>query len=297
MRHFKRISLFLCVNLAVILILTIVSIVFGFRSYMTPYGLDYVSLAILAAFFGFGGSFISLFFSKSMAKWMHKVKVIQTPRNSEESKLFEVVSSISHNLGINMPEVGIYNSPEVNAFATGWSRNHSLVAVSSGLLQAMNSRELEGVLAHEMAHVANGDMVTMVLLQGVINTFVIFAARAIAFFVEKFLTNDEKISYLLYWVLTILFEIVFGILASMIVFAFSRHREFRADSGGAKFVGKANMIAALKRLQELTGHIDTRQKSFATMKISDKPARFGRLFSTHPSLDERIEVLQKAQIS
>lgn len=297
MRFLKRIFLFLVVNIAIIAILTTVVSVFGIRPYLTPYGLDLTSLAIYSAIIGFAGSFISLFLSKLMAKWMMKVRVITSSQDAHEAKLVHIIQNIAQGLNMKMPEVGIYPSPEVNAFATGWSKNHALVAVSAGLLREMDDTELEGVLAHEMAHVANGDMVTMTLVQGILNTFVIFASRVAAYGVSKFLAKNEEIGYLSYYLIAIVFQIVFGILASLVVFAFSRYREFRADYGGARFVGKQKMIAALKRLDQLSQKIDSRQKSLATMKISDKKSHFGRLFSTHPSIDERIERLQRASIS
>ncbi len=296
MRFIKRIFLFLVVNIAIIFILTTIVSVFGISPYLTPYGLNLTSLAIYSAIIGFAGSFISLFLSKVMAKWMMKVQVIKSAKDPHEAKLVQIISNIAQGLHMKMPEVGIYPSMEVNAFATGWSKNHSLVAVSEGLLREMNDSELEGVLAHEMAHVANGDMVTMTLVQGIMNTFVIFAARVAAYGVSKFLSNNEQIGYFSYYLISILFQIIFGILASTIVFAFSRHREFRADMGGAKFVGKQKMIAALQKLEHLTNRIDVRQKSMATMKISDKPKRM-LLFSSHPPLSVRIERLQKASIS
>ena len=297
MRFIKRIFLFLVVNLAIIVVLGAVVTIFGIRPYLTPYGLDLKALAIFSVIIGFTGSFISLFMSKVSAKWMMRVAVIHQSRNSQEANLIQVITNISQRLGITMPEVGVYPSPEVNAFATGWSRNHSLVAVSEGLLREMDARELEGVLAHEMAHIANGDMVTMTLVQGIMNTFIIFAARVVAFFVGKFLSRNEDLGRLSYFLLSIFFEIVFGIFASILVMAYSRRREFRADEGGAKFVGKVKMLAALKKLGQLSQKIDTRQKSLATMKISDKPGRFGRIFSTHPSIEERIERLQKAKMA
>lgn len=291
----KRLFFFCLVNIAIIVVLGTIMTVFNVQPYLTDQGLNLTSLLIFAAVIGFTGSFISLFLSKWMVKWTMKVKLIKSPQSHQESKLVEIISRIAAQLGINTPEIGIYPSGEVNAFATGWGKNHSLVAVSAGLLDAMNEDELEGVLAHEMAHISNGDMVTMVLIQGVINTFIIFAARVAAFAVQKFLGKDnEAIGGLSYWLTSIAFEIVFGILASTIVFWFSRRREFRADLGGAKFVGKNKMIAALKKLETLHGKIDTRQKSMATMKISDKPRRL--LFASHPPLADRIKALQQAQI-
>ncbi len=298
MSFIKRIFFFILVNVAVIAILMTITSVFGIEPYLTPYGLNLTSLAIYAAIIGFTGSFISLFLSKWMAKTMMGVKVIKHPGNHEESKLVEIISRLAQQGGFTMPEVGIYNSPEVNAFATGWGKNHSLVAVSAGLLQEMDANEIEGVLAHEMSHVANGDMVTMTLIQGVVNTFVIFAARAAAYAVQTALGKDnEAVGGLSYWITSIIFEIIFGILASTIVFWFSRRREFAADYGAAQFVGKQKMIAALKRLQQLTDRIDPSQKSLATMKISDRPSGFMALFSTHPRLEQRIEALQKAMVS
>ena len=229
---------------------------------------------------------------------MMGVKVIKHPGDHEESKLVEIISRLAQQGGFKMPEVGIYDSPEVNAFATGWGRNHSLVAVSAGLLHEMDDSEIEGVLAHDMAHVANGDMVTMTLIQGVVNTFVIFAARVAAYAVQTAMSRDnEAVGGLAYWITSIVFEIIFGVLASTIVFWFSRRREFAADYGAAQFVGKQKMIAALKRLQQLTNKIDPSQKSLATMKISDRPSSFMAIFSTHPRLEQRIEALQKAMIS
>ena len=283
------------VNIAVILLLTVVASVFKIDLYyLKPYGLDLKALLIFSAIIGFAGSFISLLLSKQMAKWMMKVKVIKEAHGAHEKKLIEVVSRIAAQLGIRMPEVGIYSSPEVNAFATGRSRNHSLVAVSSGLLQELNEDELEGVLAHEMAHIANGDMVTMTLLQGVINTFVIFLSRVVAYAVMNALgKGGREMGYFMYYIVAIVFQIIFGMIASTIVFAFSRRREFRADRGGAEFVGKAKMIAALRKLSTLTDRVDRRQSSLATMKISDKRGRFGKIFSTHPSMEERILKLEQ----
>ena len=298
MSFFKRIFFFILVNVAVVAILMTVTTVFGIEPYLNAKtGLNLTSLAIYSAIIGFAGSFISLFISKWMAKSMMGVKVIKHPHSPEQVQLFETVQRLAQQGDFKMPEVGIYNSPEVNAFATGWGKNHSLVAVSSGLLQEMNHNEVEGVLAHEMAHIANGDMVTMTLIQGVVNTFVIFAARAAAYAVQIALGKDqEEIGGLAYWLTSIVFEIVFGILASLIVFWFSRRREFEADFGGAKFVGKQKMIAALKRLQELSNKIDPSQKSLATMKISDRPSGFMAAFSTHPRLEDRIAALQKAMV-
>jgi heat shock protein HtpX len=292
MNFIKRIALFLLANIAIMVIITTIFYVFGIGNYLTPYGLNIVSLLIYSVVVGFVGSFFSLLFSKPMAKWMMKVQIIATPHDPQEKRLIDVIAKIASRQNIKMPEVGIYPSPEVNAFATGYSQKNALVAVSAGLLENFSDDELEGVLAHEMAHITNGDMVTMTLLQGVINTFVIFAARTVAFFVGKFLSRNEDLSRLSYYLLTILFEIVFGILASVIVLGFSRYREFRADAGGAKFSSKEKMIACLKKLKTMQELIDTEKKSLATMKISDKKSKFGNIFSSHPSLDERIKALE-----
>ena len=299
MRVFKRIALFLLVNIAIIALISIIASVFKLDIYyLKPNGLDLKALLIFSILIGFIGSLISLFLSKRIAKWMLKVRVIKTPQNTDDSRLVEIISRIATQRGTKVPEIGIYPSKEVNAFATGWSKNHSLIAVSEGLLQEMNQDELEGVLAHEMTHVTNGDMVTMVLLQGVLNTFVIFLSRVVAYVVMNALgRGGREMGYFSYYLMSIVFQIVFGILASMIVFSFSRRREFRADLGGAQVVGKSKMIAALKRLQQLSNKVDTKQQSLSTMKISDKRGRFGRVFSTHPSLEKRIEVLQKTMVN
>ncbi|MCK5460623.1 protease HtpX [Candidatus Gracilibacteria bacterium] len=298
MTAFKRIFFWFLINAAVIaVIMTIVS-VFGLDiHYLKPYGLDLKSLAILSLLWGFAGSFISLCLSKFLAKRMLGVKIIDQPQNHDEIFLTEIIGRLASQGGFKTPEIGIYASPEVNAFATGATKNSSLVAVSQGLLNEMDKDEIEGVIAHEMAHIQNGDMVTMALLQGVINAFVIFFARVAAYAVQTALgKSGDEIGGLAYWVTSILFEILFSALASVIVFAFSRWREYRADFGGASFVGKQKMIAALKRLQNTQNKIDSRQKSLSTMKIANK-ASFARFFSTHPRLDDRIKRLQQAPIS
>jgi len=230
MAWIKRIFFFVLTNIAVIAVLMTVTSIFGLESYLTPAGLNLTSLAIFALIIGFTGSFISLFLSKWMAKTMMKVRIIKTPGNDEEAFIMQTVEHIAQQAGFKTPEVGIYESREINAFATGASKNNSLVALSRGLLEAMNRDEVEGVIAHEMAHINNGDMVTMTLIQGVINTFVVFAARAIAYAVQMFLNRGEEggVGGFVYWGLSILFEIVFGILASVIVFSFSRWREYGA---------------------------------------------------------------------
>jgi len=294
----KRILFFLLTNIAVIALVSVVLSVFNVAPYLTGTGLDYNSLLIFSALFGFAGAFVSLFISKWMAKHAFGVKVFDRPESPAERLVFETVERLAHTLNIGMPEVGIYDSPEANAFATGWNKNNALVAVSTGLAQNMTKEELEGVLGHEMSHVANGDMVTLTLIQGVVNTFVIFFARIAAYGVQTFLSRDgdgEGVGMLAYHVTAIVFEILFGIFASMIVAAFSRHREFRADAGSARLLGQEKMIAALKRLQTLQETlVDPRGKAFATMKISDRPSSFLKLFSSHPPLAERITALERA---
>ncbi len=293
----KRIILFLLTNLAVIVVASFILNLFGVTPYLTQKGLNYQSLFIFALIFGFAGAFISLLLSKTIAIHGYGVKRIQSPSNSEERLLFTTVQSLAQRANIGMPEVGIYNSPEPNAFATGWNKNKSLVAVSTGLLQNMNQQELNGVLGHEISHIANGDMVTMTLLQGVLNTFVIFFARIVAFAIAQVLQKDEEgggISMMAYWLISIVFEIVFGILASLVVLAYSRSREFRADAGSVRLVNKASMIAALHRLQQITAAapVDNRVPSMAAFKISHK-SRFGKWFASHPPLEARIAALEK----
>lgn len=293
----KRILLFLLTNIAVVAVIMTITSVFGLDTrYLTQYGLNLQALAILSLLYGFAGSFISLLLSKKMAKWSTKMQIIENPKTDEEAFLLQKIKHFAEQGGFKMPEVGIYNSPEINAFATGATKNRSLIAVSTGLLQNMERDEIEGVLAHEMAHIQNGDMVTMTLIQGVLNAFVIFFARVAAYAVQKTIAKDnESIGGLSYWLTSIAFEILFGILASTIVYAFSRWREYHADFGGAKFAGKQKMIAALTQLQKSQKLIDPKTKSLATMKISNKQGVM-RFFSTHPTLESRIQRLQMAQI-
>jgi heat shock protein HtpX len=233
-----------------------------------------------------------------MAMHAFNIQLIQTPSNQVESWLSTTVRKLATQRNISMPDVGIYQSPEPNAFATGWNKNKALVAVSTGILETMDQDELEGVLGHEISHVANGDMVTLTLIQGVVNTFVIFFARIAAFFVTQFFRRDgeESGGGFVYYGVAIIFELFFGILASMIVMWFSRYREFRADAGSAKYVGKEKMIKALQRLQQLTNKTpdDNRAPAFNAMMISGH-GRWISLFSSHPPLEKRIEVLEKLQ--
>jgi heat shock protein HtpX len=294
---FHRFALLIITNIAVVALIMFLVSFLGLEPYLTANGLNYESLAILSLVYGFVGSFVSLIFSKQIAKLFHRVKIIQTPHNSKEIQLLELVQKLSHSAKIGMPEVGIYPSKEINAFATGANRNNALVAVSEGLLDQFTLDEMEGVLAHEIAHIRNGDMITMTLLQGIVNAFIIFLSRAAAQLIGSAIARERNSSLngLLYVGLSIGLEIVFGILAMPIVFAFSRHREFRADAGGASFAGKMKMIAALQRLKKMEplAIVGRESRSMATMKISDRRSRFGQLFSTHPNLDARIEALQK----
>jgi len=292
----KRVALFIITNLAVIFILSIVLQLLGVQPYLTQKGINYQALLIFASVFGFGGAFISLLMSKWMAKMAMGVQIIKQPRNADESWLINTVQKLAKQVGVGMPEVGIYQSPDPNAFATGASRNNALVAVSSGLLQNMTQDEVEAVLGHEMSHVANGDMVTLTLLQGILNTFVIFFARIAAYIVSQAVSRNDDSGAVgggVYFLVAIVFQIVFGILASMIVMWFSRFREFRADKGSAKLLGRDKMIKALQRLEQCYDMTtDEKPTSIAAFQISAH-SKFGRLFASHPPLKARIEALQK----
>lgn len=287
----KRVFLFLVTNLAIVLVLSITMSVLGVGNYMTANGLNLGSLLVFAAIMGFGGSFISLAISKWMAKKSMGVQVIESPSNPTERWLVDTIASYAKEVGIKMPEVGIYDSPDVNAFATGMTKNSSLVAVSTGLLQKMTRAEAEAVLGHEIAHAANGDMVTLTLIQGVVNTFVMFFSRVIGNFVDKAIFKTEEGHGPAFYVTMIVTELLLGILASIIVMWFSRQREFRADQGGARFAGRQNMIAALERLNGL--HSEALPEKMAAFGISGgKKSGLMRLFMTHPPLEERIEALK-----
>jgi len=294
----KRIFLFLAANIAILAIISIILSVFNVQPYLTPYGLNYQSLLIYSALFGFVGSFTSLLLSKWLAKTAYSIEIIHAPVGGNELFVYNTVKRLSEQVGIGMPEVGIYHSPEANAFATGWNKNKALVAVSSGLVERMNHTEVEGVLGHEISHIANGDMVTLALIQGVVNTFVIFFARIAAYVVQSLLSRgkeDNQIGGFAYYLTAIAFEIIFGILASIIVMWFSRWREFRADAGSARLLGGAKkMIAALERLQALHDlPVDKRGKSYQSFKISGQPSKFLAMFASHPPLEKRIEALRK----
>lgn len=287
----KRIFLFLITNIAIMLVLSITMKLLGIQPYLDANGLNLGNLLAFAAVMGFGGSFISLAMSKWMAKKSMGVQVIENPSNERERWLFNTIQKYAQEAGIKMPEVGIYESPDVNAFATGMSKNSSLVAVSSGLLQKMTKQEAEAVLGHEIAHAANGDMVTLTLIQGVVNTFVMFLSRVIGHTVDKVVFKTERGTGPAFFITMIVAELVLGILASIIVMWFSRQREFRADNGGARLAGRQNMIAALERLNSL--HSEPLPEKMAAFGISGgKAGGFKRLFMTHPPLEERIAALK-----
>ncbi|MBT0729417.1 protease HtpX [Rosenbergiella nectarea] len=285
-----RIVLFLCTNLAVMAVFGIILSLTGIRSASIP------GLLIMAGLFGFGGSFISLLMSKWMALRSVGGEVIEQPRNETERWLMQVVTQQSQQVGITTPQVAIYHAPDINAFATGARKNASLVAVSTGLLQNMNRDEAEAVIAHEISHVANGDMVTMTLIQGVVNTFVIFISRIIAQVASGFLSSDREEegsngNPLVYFAVATVLELVFGILASIITMWFSRHREFHADAGSAKLVGREKMIAALERLK--TSYEPQEPGTMAAFCINGKQKSLSDLFMSHPPLDKRIEALRQ----
>ena len=287
----KRILLFVATNLAIVVVLSIVAHLLGIDQYLDARGGSLNGLLVFAALFGFGGSLISLAISKWMAKRSMGVEVITHPRNATESWLINAVGAHARNAGIGMPEVGIFESPEPNAFATGASRNNALVAVSTGLLQRMNEREVDAVLGHEISHVANGDMVTLALIQGVVNTFVIFLSRIIGNIVDRTFFRSEDGRGPAYFISVIASEIVLGILASLIVLWFSRWREFRADRGGAKLAGRANMIGALEKLKATHEPLP---QQFAAFGIADGKVAsgFAKLRLSHPPLEERIAALR-----
>lgn len=289
----KRIALFLVTNLAILTVLSISMRLLGFEGLLDQQGIDLNMNAVLvyAAIIGFSGSFISLALSKWSAKNMTGAKVIDHPRNQTEQWLVSTVQRQAQQAGIGMPEVAIYQSDAPNAFATGMNRNSALVAVSSGLMASMSKDEVEAVLAHEVSHVANGDMVTMALIQGVVNTFVIVLSRVIGHLVDRTVFKTERGHGPAYWITSIIAELVLGILASLITRWFSRQREYRADAGAAELVGANKMIAALQRLagsskQALPDQLDA-------MGISGGPSNFSDLFMTHPKLEDRINALRQ----
>lgn len=302
MAWIKRIFLFSIVNILVVLTISLILNVLGVKPYLTHYGIDYESLIVFCLIWGMGGAFISLALSKVMAKWMMGVQIV--PPQTQDHDLRNLVQMV-HDLAKSarlpaMPEVGIYDSPEVNAFATGPTKARSLVAVSTGLLQKMHTNEIKGVLGHEIAHIANGDMVTMTLVQGIVNAFVMFLSRVIAYAIMSAGSRDSdkesQVGHFSYYIVQFVLEIVFMILGSLVVAWFSRKREFRADSGGAKLAGRENMISALEALKRTFESINpSEQPAIQSLKISSKSGGIMRLFSTHPNLDVRIAYLKSGR--
>ena len=289
----KRIFLFLATNIAVLAVLSISMRLLGIDAYMASTGQDPYALLVFAAILGFGGSLISLAMSKFIAKRSTGARVITQPANAEEAWLVSTVQRLATQAGIGMPEVAIYDAPDANAFATGARRNSALVAVSTGLLGKMSKDEVEAVLGHEVAHVANGDMVTLTLIQGVVNTFVIFLSRIIGRFVDQVIFKSERGHGPGFFITVMVAQLVLGIAASMTVAWFSRQREFRADAGGAHLAGRQKMIGALEGLQR-AHEPAVLPDGLQAFGISGGPGRFGRLFMTHPPLPERIAALQSA---
>lgn len=291
----KRIVLFAAVNIAVLAVISLIVELLGLDRYLGGYGFDLPGLLALSAVFGFGGAFISLALSKWMAKSAMGVRLIEQPQGAAEEALVQSVRVHAARLGLAMPEVGIFDSPTLNAFATGARRNRALVAVSSGLLASMDENEVQAVLGHEMTHVANGDMVTLALLQGVLNTFVIFLARIVGTLIDSLMSGERarrEGGGLFYFATVIVLQIVFGVLATLIVMAYSRRREYRADAGGAQLAGRGNMIDALRVLQRAEG--EPLPGQFQAFGIHDgaSSSLLRRLFMSHPPLEERIAALE-----
>ncbi len=292
----KRIILLITTNIAIMLVLSIVVSVLGLDRYLTREGLDLQALLIFSAILGFGGAFISLLLSKWMAKMSMGVRVISEPRTETEQWLVNTVRSQAQQAGIGMPEVGIFDSPDPNAFATGANKNSALVAVSTGLLNNMRRNEVEAVLGHEVSHVANGDMVTLTLIQGVMNTFVFFLARVIGFIVDRVLLKNERDGVGIGYIATVIVaQLVLGILAGMVVAWFSRKREFRADAGGAHLAGTNSMIGALEALRRVHTPTALPEKMQAFGIRSGPPQGWQKLFMSHPPLEERIAALNSAR--
>lgn len=285
-----RILLFLGTNIAVMALLGLVFSLFGIQGLLADNGVDLNLNALLtyAAVIGFSGAFISLFLSKFLAKRSMKVHIIANPENHTERWLIDTVQKMATKAGIGMPEVGIFSHSSPNAFATGWNRNHALVAVSTRLLDGMQQNEVEAVLAHEISHVANGDMVTMTLIQGVVNTFVVFLSRVIGHVVDRVVFKVERGHGPAFWIVSFIAEILLGLFATMIVMWFSRYREFKADAGGAKLAGQKNMIAALERLQSFTSAPKLPDEMAA---LAINAGKVQAIFSSHPPLEIRIKTL------
>jgi len=289
----KRVLLFVLTNLAVLAVLSVSMRLLGIDRALAETGFNTTAVLIMSGILGFGGAFVSLAMSKWMAKMSTGARVIDTPRDPAERWLLDTVHRQAQAAGIGMPEVAIYDAPDVNAFATGMNRDKALVAVSTGLLHQMSREEAEAVLGHEVSHVANGDMVTLTLIQGVVNTFVFFLARVIGYFVDRVLLKNERGYGVGYFVTTLVAELVLGILATMIVLWFSRQREFRADAGGAQLAGREKMVGALRRLQAVHEEttLPSQMKAFG---IRGGGGGFQRLFMSHPPLEERIAALRGA---
>jgi heat shock protein HtpX len=285
-----RVVLFLATNIAVMVLISIVFNLLGFQGLLQSNGvdLDINALLVYSAVIGFSGSLISLFLSKTMAKMSMRVQVIKQPGTDTERWLLRMVEQQAERVGIRMPEVGIFNQAAPNAFATGWNKNAALVAVSTGLLQAMNRDEVEAVLAHEISHVGNGDMVTLTLIQGVVNTFVVFLSRVVAFFIDRVVFKVERGHGPAFWIVSMISQIVLGILASMIVMWFSRWREYRADAGSASLVGPRKMIGALRALQRG----QQAQMPDELLAFGINTGKMSGLFSSHPPLEARIRALE-----
>ena len=295
----KRIVLFLAINFLIITTLSIIIAVFDLGPQLSKHGLNYVTLMVFCLIWGMGGAFISLLFSKSMAKWMMGVKIIDPKTDDvEKRKLCSIIEELAHKAALKkVPEIGIYPSHEVNAFATGYSQRHALVAVSEGLLKHLDKESVTAVLSHEVSHLSNGDMVTMTLIQGIVNAFVMFLARILAYAVSSFGRGRQKFSYTTYYICVFVFQMVFMLLGSLVLAAFSRRREYSADKGGAMLVGKEKMIDALKALRVTSEIKDaySDKAAFQAFKISaPRKKGFLHLFATHPPLEDRIEKLQNA---
>ncbi len=291
-----RILLFLATNLAVLVLVSIIFNLLGLEGILTNNGVDLnlSSLLVFCGLFGMSGSLISLLLSKFMAKRGTGTRIIESPQNKDEEWLLTTVASLANDAGIGMPEVGVFPSDSANAFATGWNRNNALVAVSTGLLRRFDEREVRAVLAHEIGHVANGDMITLSLIQGVVNTFVMFFARIIGHAVDRVVFKTERGYGIGYYIVTIVAEIVLGILASMIVMWFSRYREYRADAAGAQLAGSAGMIAALQRLKAEQGLPEDLPGELTAFGIRPgKAGNLAALLRSHPPLDDRILALQR----
>ena len=292
-----RILLFLATNLAVLVLVSVIFNLLGLEGILTNNGVDLnlSSLLVFCGLFGMSGSLISLLLSKFMAKRGTGTRIIESPQNKDEEWLLTTVASLANDAGIGMPEVGVFPSDSANAFATGWNRNNALVAVSTGLLRRFDEREVRAVLAHEIGHVANGDMITLSLIQGVVNTFVMFFARIIGHTVDRVVFKTERGYGIGYYIVTIVAEIVLGILASMIVMWFSRYREYRADAAGAQLAGSAGMIAALQRLKAEQGLPEDLPGELTAFGIRPgKAGNLAALLGSHPPLDDRILALQRA---